>query len=137
MTAPLRLGLVGVGKIARDQHIPSIGRNPAFELVATASRSASVDGVARFATPAEMLDAMPQIDAVALCVPPQVRHAMAADALRRGKHVLLEKPPGATLSEVHALEALAAENGLSLHATGHSREAMAVDAARDWLANRR
>ena len=136
MTAPLRLGLVGVGKIARDQHIPSIGRNPAFELVATASRSASVEGVARFATPAEMLDAMPQIDAVALCVPPQVRHAMAADALRRGKHVLLEKPPGATLSEVAHLADLAETQGVSLFATWHSRFAPGVAPARRWLAGR-
>ncbi|MEF2550978.1 Gfo/Idh/MocA family oxidoreductase [Aurantimonas sp. A2-1-M11] len=136
MTAPIRLGLVGVGKIARDQHIPAISRNPAFELVATASRSAGVDGVASFATPGEMLDAMPQIEAVAFCVPPQVRHGMAADALRRGKHVLLEKPPGATLSEVAHLADLAKAQGVTLFATWHSRFAPGVEPARQWLAER-
>lgn len=43
--APIRIGVVGVGKIARDQHLPSIERNPDFELVAAVSRNASVDGV--------------------------------------------------------------------------------------------
>ena len=39
------------------------------------------------------------VDAVALCMPPGPRHAAALTALEAGKHVLLEKPPGATVSE--------------------------------------
>ncbi|UIJ72180.1 Gfo/Idh/MocA family protein [Aurantimonas sp. HBX-1] len=136
MTARTALAIVGVGKIARDQHLPSIARNPAFELVAAASRHARVDGVENFATAAEMLDAMPAIEAVALCMPPQARHAVAAEALRRGKHVLLEKPPGATLSEIDHLAALAETSGVSLFATWHSRFAPGVEPARDWLAGR-
>ena len=33
----IRLGLVGVGKIARDQHVPTIRRSGKFELAAIAS----------------------------------------------------------------------------------------------------
>ncbi|WP_102958041.1 Gfo/Idh/MocA family protein [Mangrovicella endophytica] len=135
--APIRLGIVGVGKIARDQHLPSIARNADFELVGAASRSASVEGVANFPDLAAMLDAVPDLDAVALCVPPQVRHALAHLALTRGKHVLLEKPPGATVAEVLDLQSLAAERKLSLFATWHSRFAPAVEAARAWLADAR
>jgi D-galactose 1-dehydrogenase len=136
MTAPTALALVGVGKIARDQHLPSIARNPAFELVAAASRHASVDGVENFATAGEMLGAMPEIAAVALCMPPQARHTIAADALKRGKHVLLEKPPGATLSEIEDLRRIADAEGVSLFATWHSRFAPGVEPARDWLADK-
>lgn len=136
MTGPIRLGLVGIGKIARDQHLPSIARNPAFRLVAAASRSAAVDGVANFATTGEMLDAMPEIAAVAFCVPPQARHALAVDALERGKHVLLEKPPGATLSEVEHLARLARKNNVTLFASWHSRFAPGVEPARQWLAGK-
>ncbi len=47
--------------------------------------------------------ALADLDAVAICTPPQVRHAIARDAIEAGKHVLLEKPPTATLSELEDL----------------------------------
>lgn len=135
--APVKLGLVGIGKIARDQHLPSLSRSADFELVAAASRNAGVESVASFASTGEMLDAMPEVEAVSLCMPPQARHQVAAEALARGRHVMLEKPPGATLSEVEHLAGLAASNGVSLFATWHSRQAPGVEPARDWLAGKR
>jgi D-galactose 1-dehydrogenase len=143
MIAPVRIGLVGVGKIARDQHLPALAANPAFELVAAASRdfvegaTPGSDRFARHATIEAMLDAHPEIDAVVLCTPPQVRHDLARLALERGKHVFLEKPPGATLSEVEALATEACQSGLTLFAGWHSRFAPAVEPARLWLAERR
>jgi D-galactose 1-dehydrogenase len=74
--------------------------------------------------------------AIAFCTPPQDRHALAAKALAAGKHVLLEKPPGATLAEVEDLTILAASRGLTLFATWHSRFAAAVQSARAWIAQR-
>jgi D-galactose 1-dehydrogenase len=74
---------------------------------------------------------------VALCTPPQVRREQAAAALAAGKHVLLEKPPGASVSELDPLIALAARSGRTLFATWHSRFAPAVEPARQWLASRR
>ena len=100
MANPVRLAIVGLGKIARDRHIPAISANEAIELAAIADPNASIDGIAHFATLDELLAAAPDIDAVALCTPPQVRSALAAAALKAGKHVLLEKPPGATVSEL-------------------------------------
>ena len=82
-----------------------------------------------------MLDAVPAIDAVSLCMPPQFRYEAARAALEAGKHVFLEKPPGATLSEVADLEALAAAKGVSLFASWHSRYAPAVEAAKSFLAS--
>lgn len=133
---PIRLGLVGVGKIARDQHLPSIARTPGIDLVAVASRNASVDGVENFDSLDSMLERGPWIDAVAICTPPQSRARLAERALRAGKHVLLEKPPGATLSEVEMLRDLAASLDRTLFATWHSRFAPAVAPARRWLAGR-
>lgn len=134
--SPIKIGLVGLGKIARDQHLPALDANPDFELVAVASRNASLDDVAHFATLEDMLDAMPELDAVALCTPPTVRYAQARLALARGKHVLLEKPPGATLSEVEDLSHQAEAAGRTLFATWHSRHAPGVAPAREWLAER-
>ena len=130
---PIRIGIVGVGKIVRDQHLPALAKNANFRLVATASRNASVDGVQGFATIEEMLERVPELDAVSLCQPPQVRYRAARLAIEAGKHVFLEKPPGATVSEVEDLKQLAAGKGVSLFASWHSRYAPAVEAARAFL----
>ena len=135
MTA-IRVAIVGLGKIARDQHLPAIAETAGIELVAIASRNASIDGVKHFATLDEMLESRSDIDAVALCTPPQARHLQAAAALKAGKHVLLEKPPGATISELTPLIAVARQTGRTLFATWHSRFAPAVEPARDFIANR-
>lgn len=132
----IRLAIVGLGKIARDQHIPAISGTDGVELAATADPNSSLDGVANFATLDELLDDGPGIDAVALCTPPQVRGALAASALRAGKHVLLEKPPGATISEINPLIAIARQSGRTLFAAWHSRFAPAVEPAREFLGPR-
>ncbi|SCW43021.1 Gfo/Idh/MocA family protein [Ancylobacter rudongensis] len=131
--SPIRLALVGLGKIARDQHLPAIAATEGIELVAVASRNASLDGVAHFATLADLLASGEAIDAVALCTPPQGRHDLAAQALNAGKHVLLEKPPGATVSELGPLVAAAQASSRTLFATWHSRFAPAVEPARAFL----
>ncbi|MGO7205770.1 Gfo/Idh/MocA family protein, partial [Rhizobium ruizarguesonis] len=133
--SPIILAIVGVGKIVRDQHLPSIAKNPDFALVATASRHGTVEGVKSYTTIEAMLDAEPSIDAVSLCMPPQYRYEAAYKALVAGKHVFLEKPPGATLSEVADLEALASKQGASLFASWHSRYAPAVESAKAFLAS--
>ncbi|EAR52441.1 putative d-galactose 1-dehydrogenase protein [Oceanicola granulosus HTCC2516] len=130
------VALVGIGKIARDQHVPALAANPDLALAATASRNAQVEGVEAHSDLASLLAARPDIPAVSLCTPPQVRYADARRALEAGRHVMLEKPPGATLSEVHDLVALARARGVTLFASWHSREAAAVGAARDWLAGK-
>lgn len=130
---PIRLGIVGVGKIVRDQHLPALAGDKDYVLVAAASRNATVDGVANFSTIEEMLASNVEIDAVSLCQPPQVRYQAARAALEAGKHAFLEKPPGATVSEVEDLKALAAKKGVSLFASWHSRYAPAVEAGRSFL----
>jgi predicted dehydrogenase len=131
-----RLGLVGLGKIARDQHLPAIDKVSGGEIVAIATRNAVHESVPVFYDAETMIREGPAIDAVIMCQPPQARFAAAWAALQAGKHVFLEKPPGATVAEVTALAGLAAERGVTLFASWHSRYAAAVAAARDWLASR-
>ena len=133
----LDLALVGLGKIARDQHLPAIAATPGLRLAAIASRSAPETDLPLYPDLAALLAAEPGIDGVTLCTPPQGRFDQAHTALLAGKHLMLEKPPGATLSEVQALRELAAAQGVTLFATWHSREAAGVAPARDWLAGRR
>ncbi len=136
MTGTIRAGLVGLGKIARDQHLPAIALTGGIDLVAIASRNAAADGLANFPDLATMLDGQTEIDAVILCQPPQVRYDTARAALLAGKHVFLEKPPGATLSEVESLADLARRQGVTLFASWHSRYSLLVGQAKGWCANR-
>lgn len=135
MTQPIPLGLVGLGTIARNQHLPSLADTPSLTLTAIASRNATLDGVACFADTDAML-AGSEIQAVSLCTPPQGRFEQAVSAISAGRHVMLEKPPGATVAEVQALVRMAIDKGVTLFATWHSREAAAVEKAREMLAER-
>ncbi|MGN6820218.1 MAG: Gfo/Idh/MocA family protein [Sphingomonas sp.] len=134
---PIRIALVGLGKIARDQHVPALAANPDYTLAAIASRNAALGGVPSFPTIEAMLAARVPLDAVSLCTPPHGRFDQARAAIEAGLHVMLEKPPAATLSEATALADLARSRGVVLFATWHSREAAGVAPARAWLAERR
>ncbi|GAB2782502.1 Gfo/Idh/MocA family oxidoreductase [Halomonas shantousis] len=132
----LKIAIVGFGKIAKDQHLPALRDNPDYELVAIASRNARLEGLPHYSDIETLLDAMPEVDAVSLCTPPQVRYRQAQVALARGKHVMLEKPPGATLSEVEDLRVRAERAQRTLFATWHSRHAAGVARAKAWLTDR-
>ena len=132
----IKAGLVGLGKIARDQHLPAIEKIDGIELVAVASRNAQEPAINNYHDLGTMLAGEPDLDAVLLCQPPQVRYQAARQAILAGKHVFLEKPPGATVSEVEALIALAKQHGVTLYASWHSRYASAVARAKAWIAER-
>lgn len=128
-----RLAVIGLGKIARTEHLPAIAHDPRFELVTTVdpSSDAAAD-VPHYAS----IEAAPQLDAVAICTPPQFRTEIARAAIERGWHVLLEKPPAASVVELDALKLAARECGVTLFAAWHSRFAAGVEPARSWLAGR-
>jgi D-galactose 1-dehydrogenase len=128
--------LVGIGKIAVDQHVPAIAGSDDWELAATVSRAGTVDSVQAFTDFDQMLAQRPDIPAVSLCLPPVPRYDYAASAIAAGRHVMLEKPPGATLAEVHALADMARAAGVSLYTTWHSRMANGVAPAKAWLADK-
>ncbi|MBL8905840.1 MAG: Gfo/Idh/MocA family oxidoreductase [Rhizobiales bacterium] len=133
-----RIALIGVGKIAQDQHLPVIAKTPRFELAGLVSqRGITQPGVPTFATAAEMYEKLPDVDAVAICTPPPARYRIAKEALAAGKHVMLEKPPTATLSELADLTLDAETRGLVLFTTWHSQYNRAVAIARKHLATSR
>jgi D-galactose 1-dehydrogenase len=135
--ARIKVAVIGVGKIAQDQHLPVIDGDADYELVGVVSqRGVHAQGVPTFAAAAELYAAV-EVDAVAICTPPHVRHALAREALGAGKHVMLEKPPAATLAEMHDLAAAAKAAGRVMLATWHSRYNAAVDEAKARLKAKR
>jgi D-galactose 1-dehydrogenase len=131
-----RIALAGIGKIARDQHIPTIAASADFELVAAVTGHTPPEGVPGFRTIGEMVKSV-EVDAISICTPPRGRLALIEEALAHGLDVMIEKPPAATLSEAESFAEAAERAGRILYATWHSREAAGVEPARRWLEGKR
>ena len=131
----VRIALVGFGKIAKDEHLPAISANSAFELVAiVAHGDPPAVGCPVFHTLAEMIEAMPGgVDAIAICTPPTPRFAIAGEAISAGIATLLEKPPTATLGELDDLIQLAHVRSVPIFTAWHSQHAAGVAAAAQAL----
>jgi D-galactose 1-dehydrogenase len=134
---PVRLALVGIGKIARAQHVPALRADPRFVLRATVSRHGAIDGIQAFPDLDALLTSGIPLDAISLCTPPQGRDVLATKAIDAGLHVMLEKPPGTSVAAVLDLKERAQRAAVSLFASWHSRAAAAVESAQQWLAGRR
>jgi D-galactose 1-dehydrogenase len=133
---PIKIAILGYGKIAEDQHVPSIAANPRFELVATSSRSGQ--GVARkFPDWRELIRSVEGLQAVAITTPPGPRYEIARECILAGLHCLLEKPPTAGLAEIANLACLAEAQQVSLFTTWHAQHHATVDAAAKALADKR
>ena len=133
---PIRIAIIGFGKIAEDQHAPSIRGNARFELVATSSRSGQgIEPI--FSDWRELIRAVEGLEAVAITTPPGPRYDIARECLLAGLHCLLEKPPTAGLAQINDLEGLAAAQRVSLYTTWHAQHHATVDAAARALAGKR
>ncbi|MDB5623390.1 MAG: Gfo/Idh/MocA family oxidoreductase [Devosia sp.] len=133
--AKRKIAVIGVGKIAQDQHLPVIDKSEHFDLAATVStRGVGHHGVPVFKTPGELYAAMPEVQLVSICTPPGIRHQYVREALEAGKDVMMEKPPTTTISELDDLIAQARRLDRVLFQTWHSQYNAAVDRARELLA---
>ena len=133
---PIRIAVIGYGKIAEDQHVPSIEANHRFELVATSSRSGQ--GVAqKFADWRELIRSVEGLEAVAITTPPGPRYTIARECIQAGLHCLLEKPPTVGLAEIADLDCLAEAKGVTLFTTWHAQHHSTVKQAAAALAGKR
>ena len=131
-----KLGVIGLGKIAQDQHLPCIAKNKDFELAAVVSSRGAYRDIPSFKTPEELFASGVKLDAVSLCMPPAPRFDIARKALDAGLHLLLEKPPTPTMGELVALIDYAAAKDRVLFTTWHSQYNAAVDEAKRQLAGK-
>lgn len=133
---PIRIAILGFGKIAADSHVPAIRANPRFELVASSSRSGQ--GEERcFTDWRELIRSVEDLEAVAITTPPGPRFEIAHECVAAGLHCLLEKPPTAGLSQIADLACFAEGEGRTLYTTWHAQHHPAVDAAAAALAGKR
>ena len=133
---PIRIAILGFGKIAADQHVPSIAANPRLELAASSSRSGA-GPKPTFADYRDLLSSVDALEAVSITTPPGPRYDIARECIAAGLHVLLEKPPTATLSEIEHLACLAEAKDVTLFTTWHAQHNPTVAAAAEALAGKR
>jgi predicted dehydrogenase len=96
VTQPLRFGLAGTGYWARFTHAPALASTDGVELTAVWGRNprATANLAAEYRATAhdDIAVFLAEVDAVCFAVPPDVQAAIATQAARAGKHLLLEKP---------------------------------------------
>ncbi len=124
----LRVGVVGVGGIGVDQHLPGWAKVPFAEVVALADpspgalarASAVVPDARRTEDWRDLVDAE-QLDVIDVCTPNALHGPVSLAALRAGKHVLCEKPLATTSAEVRELAEAARKSGRLLMAAQQLR----------------
>jgi predicted dehydrogenase/nucleoside-diphosphate-sugar epimerase len=121
---PLRIGLVGAGKMAQH-HARAITRVAGASLVAVVDRDESALNAMRTIAPQILtgdslseLARSAELDIVHIVTPPETHASLAREALEAGLHVYVEKPFAPTLKETQELLALAQRRGLKVCA-GH------------------
>jgi predicted dehydrogenase len=123
VSAPLRLGLAGLGSMGRN-HLRVISNHPETVLAAVAdptaeALAAAVDqtGAQGFDDPLEMI-ARADLDGVVVAAPTTNHTALALAAIERGLPVLVEKPLAATVDDAIAIVTAARKRGVAVQ-VGH------------------
>jgi myo-inositol 2-dehydrogenase / D-chiro-inositol 1-dehydrogenase len=137
----LGVGIIGCGYAAQRLHLPALRSLPATRVVAIADtdpeRLRLVAGrfaIARRYQDHEALLRDPEVDAVAVCVPPRAHAPIVLAALDAKKHVLVEKPLCLELDEADRLVERAARTSVTAMVGFNLRFHRHVRAARQAIA---
>ncbi len=129
-SSPLRIGIAGVGHFGRH-HALKVAESTRATLAGVFDPDAARAGTVGSEVAAPAMDFATLLavsDALVIAAPAEAHHALAAEALRAGKHVLVEKPIAATLAQADELAAAATTRGLVLQ-VGHQERFSAAFAA--------
>ena len=136
MTAPLPVGVVGVGALGRH-HARHLAAIPAARLVGIhdtdidrATTVAAELGARAYGSLDELLH---DVEAISVAVPTVAHAAVGVRALDAGVAVLMEKPLAVTLEEADALIAVAGLRGVQLQVGHIERFNRAIRAAEPYL----
>lgn len=120
--APVRTAVVGFGVSGKVFHAPLVAADAAYSLdvIVTADPARAAEAARRYpkarvlSTPEALFAAAGDLDLVVLGTPPGTHADLAAAAIARGLHVVVDKPFVPTSAEGEALIALAAGAGVKL-----------------------
>ncbi|RKP54421.1 gfo/Idh/MocA family oxidoreductase [Cohnella endophytica] len=103
MKKTVKLGVVGFGRIVELVHLPILKKihqievHGIFDITPQRLELAAKRGFQTYAHLDELLDS--SVDAVLIATPPHSHFEVASAALRKGKHVIVEKPVTESLNE--------------------------------------
>lgn len=124
--AKMRLGFIGVGDISTGRHLPIFTKMEEVEVIAVQDinygRALEVSN--EFGIPKvckEPKDMYDSVDAVVICTPNKFHAPISIEAMKHGKHVLVEKPMAMTVEECEAMMEAEQENNVKLHVAYHYR----------------
>ncbi|MEK6963371.1 MAG: Gfo/Idh/MocA family oxidoreductase [Nanoarchaeota archaeon] len=131
---PIGVGIIGLGFMGRT-HFRNYGAIPMAKVVAVADMNPdhlrgdwkdlsgtsgqpldpnlNLENVALYGTHQDLLNSA-LVDVVDICLPTDFHHRVAIDALRKGKHVIIEKPMAQTTKQADDMIALGNQQGLVL-----------------------
>ncbi len=114
---PVRAGIAGLGRSGWNIHADAMARHEGFRVVAVADpvaeRRAEAQqrfGCAAYERPEQLL-ADAGVELVVVATPSHTHASLAAEALRAGRHALVEKPMAQNLAEIDTAIAAAQQSG--------------------------
>ena len=124
-TTPIRTALLAYGMSGKLFQAPFLAAHPGFELYAVVERTEArmqldYPGIRRYRSVAELL-ADATVELVVVNTPSATHFELASQALRAGKHVLIEKPVATSVAQLQELLALAREQSRHLLAYQNRR----------------
>lgn len=133
----LKGALVGFGQVAEKAHLPAWLKAPGFSIAAVAEESQQRrDAAARLVPGARiypsldaLLDAEDGLDFVDIATPPFLHARQASQALRRGLHVLCEKPLALSTAELAGLLELSEPRRLAVFCAHNWKRAPLLEEA--------
>lgn len=139
----LRVGVIGAGSFATNELLPLLARGQDIALTgivsATGVRARALQRKYGFAwcdAAAARVVEDPDIDAVFVLTRHDTHAAIAAQCLRAGKHVFVEKPLGLTQQELDEVEHAAQDSGAGLMVGFNRRYAPLALRLRDFIGTR-
>lgn len=138
MKDKLNLCVVGIGQIFEQYHLPAIIETRAYNIVGFVDRDekrlkslSDKYGVKGFSS----IDDVPDADICFVATPANVRTSVIKPALKKGMHVVCEKPFTYTREEAEDLIASAEENNRNIYVTQTRRYFTNLILLREWLSS--
>ncbi len=116
---PIGVAIAGLG-FGENVHLPALKATPELEPVALwhprKQRLQEASGEHQFKMYSNWEDLLkdPNVEAIIIATPPEPRFQLANEALKCGKHILLEKPVAINSEEIAELQKLALQKKLSV-----------------------
>ncbi|WNZ25512.1 Gfo/Idh/MocA family oxidoreductase [Leptolyngbya sp. NK1-12] len=110
---PIRIGVIGVGNMGQHHtRVLSLLKDVELVGIADVNVERGLDTASKYRVKffEHYQDLLPYVDAVCIAVPTRLHYAVGMACLQSGKHVLIEKPIAASITEAETLVNAAAES---------------------------